>query len=89
MSRQNKNMWDSRRRVVELFLSGRSGASRDGSVHTNGSTLCVGPCHVAFWHQSTIYLVSLESPNSCVRAIQGMAQMSHSYKVVNQEKSDD
>lgn len=88
MSRRNKNMWDSRARIVELFLSRRSGASQDGSVHTDGSALCVGPQHVAFWHQGTIYLVSMESPDSCERAIQGMVQMSHGYKVVNQEESN-
>jgi hypothetical protein len=89
MSRRNKNMWDSRSRVVELFLSRRSGASQDGSVHTDGDTLCVGQHHVAFWHQSTIYLVRREPPDSCVKAIQGMVQMSQGYDIVNQEESNE
>ncbi len=86
MSRRNKNTWDSRSRVVELFLSRRSSASSDGSVHTDGDTLCVGQHHVAFWHQATICMVKRESPDSLVRAIQGMVQMSQGYDIVSMEK---
>ena len=79
-------MWDSWGKIVRLFLSRRSGASQDGFVHTDGDTLCVGQHHVAFWHQSTIYMVRREAPDSCVRAIQGMVQMSQGYDIVSMEE---
>jgi hypothetical protein len=72
---RSKETVESRRKAVEWFLARRSYASLDGSVYTDGSTLCVGQCHVAFWHQSTIYLVYLEFPDSLVKDIHAMIQL--------------
>ncbi len=73
---------ESRNQVVECFLTRRSRASGDGSVYTEGSTLCVGHHHVAFWHQGTIYVVYLEYPDSLVKTIQAMIRLgNHGHKV--------
>lgn len=73
----------SRRIVVEWFLTRRSLASMDGSVYTDGSTLCAGYHHVAFWHQGTIYLVDIGCPESLVKDVQAMVRLgNHDHKVV-------
>ncbi|KKN80410.1 hypothetical protein LCGC14_0330030 [marine sediment metagenome] len=66
---------ESRRKAVEWFLARRSRASLDGSVYTDGNTLCVGRQHVAFWHQSVVYLVYMEFPGSLVRDIKTMIRL--------------
>lgn len=66
---------ESRRLAVECFLARRTSASLDGSVYTDGNTLCVGPYHVAFWHQSLIFLVPQESPNSLVKDVQATVRL--------------
>lgn len=65
----------SRDKVVECFLARRTHASLDGSFHTNGTTLCIESCHVAFWHRGTIYLVPIELPASRVKDIQAMIRL--------------
>lgn len=73
---------ESREKVVECFLTRRSRASVDGSVYTTGDTLCVGPYHVAFWHQGTVYLVDQESPHDSIKIIQAMIRLgNHGHKV--------
>ena len=78
-----KEVEESRDHVVEWFLTRRSLASLDGSVHTDGDTLCVGPGHVAFWHQGTIYLVTLVYPGSLAKYVQATIRLgTHGHKVV-------
>lgn len=72
---QSKRTEESRRKAVEWFLARRSYASLDGSVYTDGSTLCVGQHHAAFWHQTTIYLVYLEFPDRLVQDMQTMIRL--------------
>jgi hypothetical protein len=82
-----RELQQSRDRVVEWFHHRRSLASLDGSVHTDGDTLCVGPYHVAFWHQSTVYLVPLSDPNALVKDIQAMVRLgSNSHSVAEVEE---
>ncbi len=79
----------SRHQVVECFITRRTRASVDGSVHTTGNTLCVGPYHVAFWHQGTIYLVEHESPSDVVKTIQAMVKLwGHGHKVAEMRVND-
>lgn len=77
-----REVMGSRDKVVECFLTRRSKASLDGSVYTDGSTLCVGYLHVAFWHQGTIYVVYLEYPDSLAKNIQAMIRLGdHGHRV--------
>lgn len=81
MARTN-NVEESRNYVVECFLTRRSTASLDGSVHTDGDTLCVGVLHVAFWHLGTVYLVPCVYPGSLVKHIQAMVRLGdHGHQV--------
>lgn len=73
--RREEGVLESRKQVVECFLSRRSSASLDGSVHTNGDTLCVENRHLAFWHQGVVFLMPIESPDSLVREVQTMVQL--------------
>ena len=76
---------ESRDQVVECFLTRRSWASLDGSVHTTGDILCVGRYHVAFWHLGVLYLVGQESPDELVKTIQAMVRLGqHGHKVVGE-----
>ncbi len=68
--------------VVERFITRRTESSLDGSVYTTGEVLCVGSQHVAFWHQGTIYLVHVESPDTLVKEVQAMVRLgTHGHKV--------
>lgn len=85
-----KWVWKSRDEVVEWFYARRSRASRDGSVHTDGDTLCVGPQHVAFWHQSTVYIVGIEQPEPLVVDIQARIRLwGQGHKVAEVGVQDD
>lgn len=80
---------ESRRQVVECFLTRRSRSSVDGSVYTDGNTLCVGHHHVAFWHQGIIYMVYLDYSDSLVKTIQAMVRLwSHGHKVAEMGVND-
>ena len=80
---------ESRRTVVEWFLTRRSLASLDGSVYTDGNTLCAGYHHVAFWHQGTIYLVDTGCPEPLVKDVQAMVRLGkHGHKVAEGEVSN-
>lgn len=76
-----RNVRVSRDYVVEMFLDRRTYASMDGSVFTDGSVLCVGQQHVAFWHQATVYLMDLTEPSSLVRDVQAMIRLDQSHSV--------
>jgi len=80
---------ESRNQVVECFLTRRSRASVDGSVYTTGDILCVGPYHVAFWHQGTVCLVYLESPHDSVKIVQAMIRLGdHGHRVAEMRVDD-
>ncbi len=66
---------ESRRTVVGRFLTRRPLASLDGSVYTDGNTLCVDRQHIAFWHQDTIYLIHRDFPGSLVRDMKTMIRL--------------
>ena len=66
---------ESREEVVEMFLARRSLSSLDGSVYTDGNTLCVDQQHIAFWHQDTIYLIHRDFPGSLVRDMKTMIRL--------------
>ena len=66
---------ESRRKAVEWFLARRSRASLDGSVYTDGNTLCVDRQHIAFWHQSVVYLVYIEFPGALVKDMKTMIRL--------------
>jgi hypothetical protein len=83
----SRDVRESRDQVVECFLTRRSMGSLDGSVYTSGDVLCVGPYHVAFWHQGTIYMVPLEEPlDDLVRTVRaGVRLGTHSHRVAELE----
>ena len=86
----SREVQDSRDQVVECFLTRRSKGSLDGSVYTSGDVLCVGPYHIAFWHQGTIYMVPLEGPlDDLVKTVQaGVRLNTHSHRVAELEVED-
>jgi hypothetical protein len=87
---RSQDLWESRSKVVECFLLRRSHASSDGSVYTEGGTLCVGQHHVAFWHQGTIYLAHIEFPDSLVKEVQAAVRLGdHGHLVAETGVRDD
>ncbi|KKK55016.1 hypothetical protein LCGC14_3078820 [marine sediment metagenome] len=87
----SREVQDSRSTVVDCFLTRRSRGSLDGSVHTSGDVLCVGPYHVAFWHQGMIYITPLEGPlDDLVKTVQAKVRLeNHGHRVAELEVGDE
>jgi hypothetical protein len=86
----SREVQESRSKVVDHFIARRSMGSLDGSVHTSGDVLCVGPYHVAFWHQGMVYLAPLEMPlDDLVQTVQAKVRLgNYSHKVAEMEVGD-
>lgn len=87
----SREIQESRSKVVDCFLTRRSMGSLDGSVYTSGDVLCVGPYHVAFWHQGVIYIAPLERPlDDLVQTVQAKVRLeNYSHRVAELEVGDD